>query len=155
MITVCLFYNISVSVWKTDSGYSIPVKNRALPGTDWPALQRSPDARTSSIHSGGRFPLPISINVPTIARTIFLRNLLAETVNTRCSPGTRESFSTVHSALVMVQKEDEELPCIFSKQLKSCLPSRKEAASFIFTVSRQNLQCHEWLLAKGSLDVCT
>ncbi len=143
MITVCLFYNISVSVWKTDSGYSIPVKNSALPGTDWPALQRSPDAMTSSIHSGGRLPLPISINVPTIARTIFLRNLLAETVNTRCSPGKTESGSKVHSALVTVQTEDEELPCIFSKQRKSCLPRRRDAASFILTISRPNLQCHE------------
>ena len=53
------------------------------PFTDWPAAQRSFEAKTSSIHSTGRLPRPISSRVPTVARTIFRKNRSARIVKTR------------------------------------------------------------------------
>ena len=57
--------------------YSAPQKNSAFPGTDWPASERDPEAMRSEIHDGSFLPRPTSMSDPTMARTIFLKNLFA------------------------------------------------------------------------------
>ena len=57
--------------------YSAPQKNSAFPGTDWPASEREPEAMRPEIHDGSFLPRPTSMSDPTMARTIFLKNLFA------------------------------------------------------------------------------
>ena len=59
------------------------LKNKACPGTDSPASPRVPLATNSAIHSGDCLPRPTSISDPTIALTIFLKNLSAQGVEYR------------------------------------------------------------------------
>ena len=67
---------------KSYSEYTAPVKKSAFPGTDEPASDREPDLMSSAIQAGSFLPLPTSIREPTIALTIFLRNLFARILNT-------------------------------------------------------------------------
>ena len=62
--------------------YSAPQKNSALPGTDWPASEREPEAMSSAIHDWSFFPRPTSMREPTMARTMLRRNLFARMRNT-------------------------------------------------------------------------
>ena len=59
----------------------MPVRKRACPGTDCPASDLVPFSNRSRIYSGSCLPRPMSTIVPTIALTIFLRNLFASIVN--------------------------------------------------------------------------
>ena len=60
--------------------YFTLLRNSACPGTDSPASPLVPVSISSFTHAGSCFPRPTSINVPTIARTIFLKNLSALTL---------------------------------------------------------------------------
>ena len=62
--------------------YFAPQKNSAFPGTDWPASEREPEAMRPEIQEGSFLPRPTSMSDPTMARTIFLKNLFARMRNT-------------------------------------------------------------------------
>ena len=69
------------------SGYSTLLRNKALPGTLVPAMQRSFPSMTRQNPSMESFPLPTSSNVPTMALTMLRRNLSAWIVKTHsCVP---------------------------------------------------------------------
>lgn len=59
----------------------MPVRKRACPGTDCPASDLVPLSNSSRMYSGSCLPRPMSTIVPTMALTIFLRNLFASIVN--------------------------------------------------------------------------
>ena len=63
--------------------YPISLRKRACPGTDSPASERVPFSRRALNHCTSLLPRPTSMSEPTIALTIFLRNLSALTVKNR------------------------------------------------------------------------
>ena len=81
--------------------------------------------------AGFSFPLPISTIVPTIARTIFLRNLFIEMVNLSSIsvlfPNLRDRFYKYWFYYPLLT---------FAKLLKSSVLKRILHASFIFSTSR-------------------
>src|SRR5512133_790386 len=79
------------------SGYSMSVRNNPLAGADIPADDLLSERIILSKSSGVIFPLPVSIMVPTIALTMFLRKRSALIVKTRVLP------SGFHPALNTVQ----------------------------------------------------
>jgi hypothetical protein len=68
-------------VRKISRGYSISTRNKPFAGADRPAMQRSFAMMIPSNSPGLIFPVPVSIIVPTMALTMFLRNLSALMVN--------------------------------------------------------------------------
>ena len=60
--------------------YFTLLRNNACPGTDSPASPLVPVSMSSFTQAGSCFPRPTSINVPTMALTMFLKNLSALTL---------------------------------------------------------------------------
>src|SRR3546814_7228843 len=65
------------------SGYTTSLKYKPQAGTDVPATERSLLSMVERMDSTAFLPLPISINVPTMARTMFRKKRLAEMINNR------------------------------------------------------------------------
>ena len=126
-------------------GYSIFHRKRPEAGTENPAAQRFLVSMIFLNFSIDIFPVPRSINVPTMALTMLRKNLSALIVNTiplngsvveRMESGSSTLFHSAEKTLqIFVFASEWSL----ANEVKSEISNRREAPSFIF--SRSNFLC--------------
>jgi len=118
-------------------GYSMSARNNPLAGADWPAL---PLSFASVISPNSRrliFPEPVRIIVPTMALTMFLRNLSALIVKTSVlSVCSQIASDTLHKLVLLSEWS-------LLKLVKSVLLIRISQARFIISISSLTGIYHE------------